>query len=566
MPIILRHKKLLVYSIISSLVILIIGLGSSFFQKYLYDEVLFTNATFSLNTVFIGMLLLKITTIILEALRSIIVRHFSYKTDLQLNFSFIQHLLRLPVSFFESRKTGEILSRLSDLSEVRSTLSSIAMSTLIDVLMVIVVAPLLLIFSYQIFLISIISAVMIGSLSLICVQYYKKKYRKLKDENAEISSYLVNAVNGVNVIKSLNSEGMVFNDYEQKQMKAVNISWKTEDFSLKHMVFNNIVNVLTDLLILWIGCNSILNGTLTLGTMFFLISLSGLLINPLLGIATLQSSIQEAMVSAERVGEILSLEQETEKKELIKKEIKGDIEYKEVCFHYGSRSQILNGLSFKIKAGTTVALVGGSGCGKTTTVKLLLKFYKVQSGKILIDGNDIEDIDSSVLREQIGYVMQDTFLFPDTVYNNIAMHNETFSLEDVVKACKLSGIHEYIDNLPDRYFTKIGENGCSLSGGEKQRIAIARALIKKPSIIVLDEATSNLDYKSENRIHTLIEHLKADGVTVIIISHRKATIENVDNVLFLKDGKVSDYGSHHELLSSNKLYKEFWLGKEDEVN
>lgn len=557
-----QHKRLLIYALFCSIIILLLGLVYSLGTKYLYDEVIFSRLTQTLNVLILGLLTVSLFSTALDTVRSIIVRHFSFKSELQLNFSFIRHIFSLPISFFESRKIGEILSRLGDLTQVRNALSSIALSSLIDVLLVIVVGPVLFIVNKSIFFVSLISTLLIGIGSYLFSRYYRKAYLKLKDENAEVSSYLVDAINGVNIIKAFNAQGLATSVYENKNMKTTWTWWNIRRIGLFQNTSGSVVSILTNILILWFGSSSILKGELTLGTMLFLITLSGYLTGPLLRLVNLQTVLQEAFVSAKRVGEILEIEKEVKDDNLIKVDkVRDDIVFEDIVFHYGSRRPVFKGINLTIKAGQSTALVGHSGCGKSTIVKLLLKFYEPDSGQILINGNSLSDIDANALRNTIGYVPQEIFLFPDTIANNISMCDESIPLERIIQAARKAGIHEQIVQLPSRYNTKLGENGSGLSGGEKQRIAIARALLRNPSVIILDEATSNLDVTSENRIHELIKTLKKEYVTTIVISHRESTISKCDNVYFLSDGRVVERGVHAKLLKESDTYRKFWEGK-----
>ena len=558
----LQHKKLLINVLLCSIIILLLGLLDSLGTKYLYDEVIFSRLEQTLNVLILGLLTVSLLSTALEAVRSVIVRHFSYKSELQLNFSFIRHIFSLPISFFESRKIGEILSRLGDLSQVKNALSSVALSSLIDVLLVIVVGPILFMVNKSIFFVSLVSTFLIGVGSFLFSLYYTKAYLKLKNESAETSSYLVDAINGVNIIKAFNAQNLATSVYENKNMQAVWTGWNVPRVGLVQNISGSIVDILTNTLIMWFGCTAILKSELTLGTMLFLITLSGYLTGPLLRLVNLQTVLQEAFVSAKRVGEILEIEKEVKDDNLIKVDkVRDDIVFEDIVFHYGSRRPVFKGINLTIKAGQSTALVGHSGCGKSTIVKLLLKFYEPDSVQIIINWNSSSDIDAFSLRDTIGYVPQETFLFPDTIANNISMCDESIPLERIIQAARKAGIHEQIVQLPSRYNTKLGENGSGLSGGEKQRIAIARALLKNPSVVILDEATSNLDVTSENRIHELIKTLKKEYVTTIVISHRESTISKCDNVYFLSDGRVVERGVHAKLLKESDTYRKFWEGK-----
>lgn len=268
-PIITKHKKILSYTTCSSLLLIVMSLLSSLFQKVLFDEVLFSNAIITLRSLFVGMFLLEVFSISIDAIRNLFLRHLSYKSDLQLDFSFIEHVFRLSPSFFETRKTGEILSRLTDLKEIRDCLSSIALSLIIDFLMIVIIAPMLCVSDYRFFLVSIACSILVCIASTVCAKLYKRMYRKLKDQGAELYSFLMSVVNGMNVIKGLNAERSFLTKYRSKRMDMAELNWKVDDFALKHYTFNCFINSASNLLLLWFGCTSILEKKMSLGTMFF---------------------------------------------------------------------------------------------------------------------------------------------------------------------------------------------------------------------------------------------------------------------------------------------------------
>ena len=523
---------------------------------------MFAKAVFSLNSLFVGILVVKVCISLLDFIRSLIVNHLAYKIDMQLDFSFVKKLFDIPLSFYESRKTGDIISRLSDLKDIRRVLSSVVLSVLTDGFIVLLVFPVLLISNYRVLILSIVNSILISAISIVCMSVYKRKHKELKKINSEISAYIVNMITGIKTIKSLNVEDFFLSEYEKKRISFVESSWSVDAFSNKQGVLTNIVNSLSDCLILWFGCYSILSSSMTFGSMFFLISLSGFLSSPLIRLASIQSEIQQVVVEAERVYEILCTGQEIEDN-LAKMKIKGKIEFDKVCFHYGSRPNIINNLSFVIESGTSVGIVGFSGCGKSTILNLILKLLTPNSGRIFVDGKNLSYLDGKMLRQQIGYVSQNVFLFPDTFFNNITMGDDRFSLADVMQASKLVGIHEYIESVPDGYFAKIDEDGGNLSGGERQRIAIARAVIKDSPVVIFDEVTNSLDLSNENKVQELIHSLRDNGKTVIIVSHKHSIIESCDNVLFIENGFSSAYGRHKDLLEKNYAYQTYWRSKNE---
>ncbi len=561
-PVFLPHKKILFFSFLSSILLLLFGIITSFYYKYIFDEVVFSKASFSLHTISLGIILASLIQSFVGAVRSVLLSHFSFKTDLQLNFSYLSHILNLPLSFFESRKNGEVLSRLGDLDKVKSTLSSAALSGVMDVVMIIVSAPILMGISGKLFCISFISILIVSIISVIYARIYKSYYSKVMSQNADVQSFLYEILNGASTIKALNAESKVNYEYEKKKMLSVETNWNLNRFGIAQGLLSNIINGATSILVYWIGCSSIIGGSLSFGTLVTFNSLLGYFTGPLFRLINIQNNIQESLVAARRVGEILELQVENDdsKNYIVPSKLSGHIVLENVTFAYGSRKPIYEHLSLEILAGSWTAFVGSSGSGKSTFVKLLMKFYEPQGGRILLDGNDIRDIDTCVLRGRIGYVPQDIFLFSGTVRDNIALHCSEASLEEIITAAKKAGAHEFIERLPRRYDTILGEHGGGLSGGEKQRLALARALLGNPSLLILDEATSNLDTVSEMEIHKVIRDLRDEGISVILIAHRLTTVMGCDNIFVMSDGKVVQHGAHSQLLNQEGLYRELWGG------
>lgn len=559
-PVFLPHKRLLVFSFLCSILLLAFGIISSFYYKYLFDEVVYSKAEFSLHSLSIGVLLTIIIQSIVGWVRSILLSHFSYKTDLQLNFSYLSHIFNLPLSFFESRKSGEILSRLGDLDKIKQTISNATVSGVMDAVMLLVSGPILFRISSKLFGISLGTVLIVAVISVIFAKIYRLYYSKTMYQNAEVQSYLYESLNGAATVKALNAEQIVNDEYEKKKMTAIDTSWTLNKYGIFQNLLSGIINGISGILIYWIGCSSIISETMSLGTLITFNSLLGYFTGPLFRLVNIQNSVQEALVAAERVGEILELECEKDENEkyLQPAKIKGHIKFEDVTFAYGSRRPIYKNLNLEIEPNTWSAFVGPSGCGKSTFVKLILKFYEANEGKIFLDGKDIRDIDSTYLRSKIGYVPQDIFLFSGTVSENISLHNPNASLEEIIEAAKKAGADEFIQKLPKRYETILGEHGGGLSGGEKQRLALARALLGNPSFLILDEATSSLDTVSEKEIHKVIKNLRSENISVILIAHRLTTVMNCDKIFVMNEGKIIQSGNHQKLILEDGFYKKMW--------
>ena len=560
LPVFFPHKKILIFSFLSSVLLLFFGIAVSFYYKYLFDEIIFSKAEFSLHSLSLCVLLVIILQSVIGLIRSVLLSHFSYKTDLTLNFSYLSHIMKLPVSFFESRKVGEILSRLGDLEKIKQSLSSTVISGSMDLIMLFVSGPILLKINSKLFITSFMCTLIIALSSIIFAKVYKHYYAISMGLNADVQSYLHESINGILTVKAMNAEQIVIDDYENKKMKVVDTSWRLNKYKMAQSFINHMITGLCGIVVYWIGSYAILKGTLSFGTLITFNSLLVYFTGPIYRLLNIQNNLQESLVAAERVGEILELECEKKTSNLIKlKKIDGGIKFENVTFAYGSKLPLFSELNINIEPQKWTAIVGPSGCGKSTIVKMLLKFYEPQSGKIYVDGNDINEIDTDDLRIRIGYVPQEIFLFSGTIADNISMHNPNASIEEIMEISKKTKAHEFIEKLPNKYNTILGEHGCGLSGGEKQRLALTRALLGNPNLIVLDEATSNLDAISEMEIHNVIKQLKKNKVAVLLIAHRLSTIINCDTIYVLNDGKVIQKGNHKDLIKLDGLYRKMWL-------
>lgn len=559
LPIIFPHRKNLIIMSLSSVLLIIFGIVKSNYYKYIMDEVIVSKAAFTLTAFSIGAILITLTQSILESLRSVLINYVTFKTDLQLNFSYITHIFKLKLSFFDSRKTGEIISRVNDIAMIRNMLSGTVLSLLFDCALIIVIGPILFNIGGILFAIAIASVAIMSVIIFFFTKLFKTYFGKLRKQEAEVDATLVEAINGAYTIKALNAETSIGKIYEEKQMQAVWTNWKTSNLAIWQRFFAGLINGITAIAVFWVGSRGIIKDTFSFGTLLSFNALLAYFTGPLFRMINIQPQIQAASIAAERVSEILEMEvEQAEDANLIKPAmLKGDIEFSNVFFRYGMRLPIYHDLSFSIKKGQWAAFVGPSGCGKTTLVKLLLKFYEAENGTISIDDHDLRYLDAAALRTHIGYVPQDVCIFAGTIAENIALGNPDAGIDAIMEAAKKAGAHDFIHSLPERYKTKLSEHGSTLSGGERQRIALARALLDNHDIIILDEATSNLDTVSEHGIHEAIEQLRG-SMTAIIIAHRLTTIKNCDVIFVMDKGDIVESGNHDELLAKNGLYKKLW--------
>ena len=560
----LPQKRLVLDVFIASIVITALGILGSFYFQIIIDDIVPTNIVKTLHVISVGVILLKLFQVGLSMIRSTLLVYLSQKLDIALLLGYYEHVLKLPVSFFGTRKVGEIISRFQDASSIRDTISTATLTIMIDTIMAVVGGLILYFKNGTLFAVAAIMVILYAVLVFLFNKPYKMVNEKRMEDNAKLTSYLVESLNGIQTIKAFNAQRMVQIETEFKFIKLLKDIFKLSSINNIQEGFKALVEMVGGVAIIWIGAYNIIQGNLTIGGLVSFNALLVYFLDPIKNLINLQSSIQTAIVASDRLGEILDLEIEkdlVEKNKVKPKELKGDIVFGDVTFRYGTRKAVFEELSLCFGKGQSIALVGESGSGKTTLAKLLLNFYQVEKGMITIDGIPISDIGLSLLREKIAYVPQDTFIFSGSIYDNITFGIENASMEDVVKCAGMAQLQEFINSQPLRYETHLDESGGNLSGGQKQRLAIARAMLKKPDILILDEATSNLDTVTEKAIQLTLERYSED-MTTIIIAHRLSTIRKCDTIFVLDKGKVVEVGNHENLMAiDDGYYKKLYLAQ-----
>lgn len=545
----LPQKKLIIHIFIASLIYTILGILAAFYFKVLVDDILPDSLMKTLTTLSIGIIVLNIFKVILNAFRTHLLLYLSQKLDIALLLGYYRHVLELPMNFFGTRKVGEIVSRFNDASKVRDAISGATLTIMIDTLMAVAGAVILYLQNVQMFGITVIMVVLYLIIVLTFNKWYEQLNRKQMEDNSQLTSYLVESLNGIQTVKAYNAERKANRETEIKSVKLLksifDLSWVSNlQSSLK--IF---VELVGGVVILWVGSVCVIKGQITIGQLITFNSLLVYFLDPVKNLINLQPQMQTAVVAADRLGEILDLEAEkgeNERKKLCPDSLSGDIVFKDISFRYGTRQLVLEDINLTIKKGQKVAFVGESGSGKTTLSKLLLHLYKAESGNILINDNNIEDIQIEKLREKIAYISQETFLFSGSILDNLSLGLDYATMDDVIEATKSAQAHDFINELPLRYETRLEENGANLSGGQRQRLSIARAMLKKPDILIMDEATSNLDAITEKQLDKTISEY-SENMTTIFIAHRLSTIKNCDQIFVMDKGRIIERGTHEEL-------------------
>ena len=553
----LPHKKMLLTVILSSFALTLLGILSSLFSKVVFDEIIPFQLKKTLYVYLVVFGMVGLIQIFLGFFRAHVLLFLSRKIDIPVLLGYYNHVLRLPYQFFTTRRVGDILTRFQDAMTIKDIFSQVSVSLVLDLSLAVFTGIALIKINLTLFFLVLI--VVLVNVALIYL--FKKSYKRINYEQMEagamMNSQLIESIQNIETVKASAHEAVQIERLENKFVKVLKLGYEEGKLSNLQGSLSSLVQTLSGVFMIGIGAIAIIDGKLTLGDFIVFQTLSGYFTDPIQNLVSLQLTYQEAQISMTRLSELMDLEtEETKDRELLADVgLKGNITFKDLTFRYGSRPPIIKEFNLKIKQGQRVAIVGESGAGKSTLAKLLLKFQNADSGKLTINDYDIEDIEVKYLRQSIGYVPQNIELFTGTIMENIKLGNESATYEQVIKAAKLAGCHDFIQKLPNRYYAFIEENDSNFSGGERQQIAIARAFLKERDLYIFDESTSNLDSFSERYIQKAM--LQAtNGATTIIIAHRLSTIINCDLIVFMANGAITEQGSHDELVALNGKYAE----------
>lgn len=568
------NKNIIIAIFIASLFLNLFGFLGTFYFKFLVDDIVPNQLLTSLHTISLGILFMYVLQNVLTFARNHLILYFGMRTDISLMLGYYKHVLSLPMNFFETRKVGEVLSRFMDASKIRDAIASAAVTSLIDIIMIIVGSIILYIQNSTLFLITLLTIPIYISLAYAFSKPYNRYNEEQMESNAKLNSYLVESIGGIQTIRAYQAEDEIFVKAESYFIKLMKKIFKLGMYTNAQSSIKGFLDLAVSLFILWIGSTYVIRGEMTLGDLLTFNALVIYFLGPIERFIELQPKIQSATIATKRLGEILELKSESEAQTGTNR-YQCTVPYyplycvhsemKDISFGYGNRGNVLENINIKFYPGQHIAFVGESGSGKSTLAKLLVRFYQPDEGEIKIDSHRIEAIKDEYLRSRISYVTQDTFFFSGTILENL-LYGIDFvdSMEDVIKACEYAEIHEFIESLPQKYETVLEENGKNLSGGQLQRLSIAKALLKKPSILILDEATSALDSITEQKIIKRLKTIdfetgfKDEKPTIIMIAHRLSTIKHADQIFVLKDKKVVETGKHEELICNEGEYYELW--------
>lgn len=542
------HRSILIQALFGAVVYTILGLSTSVFVQKLVDFVLVDGNRNLLNIMGIGMVIILALQLFIGTAKTIFTLKTGQMIDAKLILGYYKHLLRLPQQFFDTMRVGEIISRINDAVKIRTFLNDVSINFLVNIF--IVVFSFIMMFTYYWKL----ALIMLSVIPLYLAIYYitdklnKKAQRKLMEDAAELESQLVESLNSVGTIKRFGLEDHADEKTEVRFVRLLKIGMKSNLNSVFSGTSSELISRLLTIALLWVGAGYVMDNNITPGELLSFYTLIGYFTGPVSSLIGMNRTVQDAVIAADRLFEIMDLEREKDENQIdLSPDKIGDIRFENVSFRYGTRVAVFDNLNLIIPKGKFTAIVGESGSGKSTLMSILQNIYPIQGGNVRIGEYDLKYINNSSLRQMISVVPQQIDLFAGNVIDNIAVGDNEPDMKKIIDISAKLGITGFIESLPKGFQTYLGENGTSLSGGQRQRIAIARALYRNPEILILDEATSSLDSVSEKYVQKMIEMLKEEQKTVIVITHRSSTLNNADNIIVLDKGMVVEQGSHKKL-------------------
>jgi ATP-binding cassette subfamily B protein len=555
LPAVMKYRVLLTEVLLASFTLQLLGLATPVITQVVIDKVMVQGSLQTLDVMAFALLAVALFEGLLGTLRLFIFTHTARRLDLSLSAQLFRHLMRLPLSYFEARRVGDTVARVQELENIRQFLTGTALTVVLDAVFAVVYLTIMFYYSPTLTWVALAVLPLFAILTLVATPILRGWLNETFNRSADSQSFLVETVTGIHSVKAHCAERASRDRWEGLFARFVRTGFKASTTS---NISSNIADFLTNLsslLILWFGAKLVIEQQLTIGQLVAFQMLSGRMTGPMLRLVQLWQTLQQVLLSVDRIGDILNSAPEAEAGTgLVLPPLKGQVEFDQVFFRYQPNQEpVLRGISFKAEPGMLVGVVGRSGSGKSTLSKLIQRLYPTESGRILIDGFDVKTADLGSLRQQIGVVLQEDFMFNGSILDNITLGDPNMTAEQVIDAARMAAAHDFISDLPHGYETNVGERGTALSGGQRQRIALARLFLSKAPILVLDEATSALDSETEQQVLQSMQKVSGDR-TIFMIAHRFAPLKRADLILVLEKGVLVEKGTHDELLRSKGLY------------
>ncbi|MEL6442406.1 MAG: peptidase domain-containing ABC transporter [Cyanobacteria bacterium J06621_8] len=566
-PSLQKYKRVLIEVFVASFFVQLFQLANPLMIQVIIDKVISQNSPDTLWWLVGFLVVINVFEALLTTLRTYLFVDTTNRIDLNLGSEIIDHLLRLPLRYFERRPVGEISTRVNELEKIRQFLTGTALTVVLDCIFSVLYVIVMFAYSPLLTWVSLAIIPVFVGLTLIFSPTIRRQLRTKAERNAETQSYLVEVLTGIQTVKAQNIELRSRWKWQERYARYISTGFKTVITSTLAKSASDFLNKLSRVIIIGMGAFLVLEGQLTLGQLIAFRIIAGYVTSPVMRLATLWQNFQETALSLERLADIVDHPEEGEedRNNIPMPAIQGRVKYDNLSFRFKNSGPLqLKNVTTEFDPGTFVAIVGESGAGKSTMTKLLSRLYEPEGGRILVDGYDINRVELYSLRRQIGVVPQDTLLFEGTILDNIALTNPDATTEEIIAAAQIAAAHDFIMTLPSGYNTRVGERGSALSGGQRQRIAIARTILQTPAMMVLDEATSALDFSTEQEVsRNLKEALK--GRTVFFITHRLGTIKNADTIVMMDAGSIVERGTHDELMALKGRYCYLYQQQESSV-
>jgi ATP-binding cassette subfamily B protein len=557
-PEILKQRTAFTDVAVAALFIHLIALVVPLFFQIVIDKVLVNSALETLRVLTIGICAALMFDAVLGYLRSFLLLHATSKIDIRVATRTFGHMLRLPMSYFEHTTAGVLTKHMQQTNQIREFLTGSLFLTMLDSTALLIFLPILWFYSVPLTIVVLMFSLALAINIGVLLGPYRRRLEALYNAEGDRQAMLVESIHGIQTVKALSMEPVQRKAWDEKSAKSVAMQYRVGKISITATTISKFLEKMLTVVVVWYGASLVIGKQISVGELVAFQMISGRVTGPLVQLVGLVHSYQQCALSVRMLGSVMNHNAEAGIGQGLRPQVRGHLEFENVTFSYAPTSPpALDRVSFEVPEGKIVGIVGRSGSGKTTLTRMLQGMHQPQSGIIRIDKLDMRELDIAHLRQNIGVVLQDNFLFRGTVRENIAMAKPNSTFPEVVYMARMAGAAEFIERMPQSYDTMLEENGSNLSGGQKQRLAIARALLKDPRILIFDEATSALDPESEAIIQRNLKKI-AEGRTVFMVSHRLSTLTDCDAIIVLERGEIDSMGTHQQLLQKSKVYKDLW--------
>ncbi|VIW42787.1 competence factor transporting ATP-binding protein/permease ComA [Streptococcus pneumoniae] len=550
----MKQRGLIANIVLATLLVTVINIVGSYYLQSIIDTYVPDQMRSTLGIISIGLVIVYILQQILSYAQEYLLLVLGQRLSIDVILSYIKHVFHLPMSFFATRRTGEIVSRFTDANSIIDALASTILSIFLDVSTVVIISLVLFSQNTNLFFMTLLALPIYTVIIFAFMKPFEKMNRDTMEANAVLSSSIIEDINGIETIKSLTSESQRYQKIDKEFVDYLKKSFTYSRAESQQKALKKVAHLLLNVGILWMGAVLVMDGKMSLGQLITYNTLLVYFTNPLENIINLQTKLQTAQVANNRLNEVYLVASEFEEKKTVEdlSLMKGDMTFKQVHYKYGYGRDVLSDINLIVPQGSKVAFVGISGSGKTTLAKMMVNFYDPSQGEISLGGVNLNQIDKKALRQYINYLPQQPYVFNGTILENLLLGaKEGTTQEDILRAVELAEIREDIERMPLNYQTELTSDGAGISGGQRQRIALARALLTDAPVLILDEATSSLDILTEKRI---VDNLMALDKTLIFIAHRLTIAERTEKVVVLDQGKIVEEGKHADLLAQGGFY------------